>query len=603
MAKTYNNFQGQVLNQNITLSIKEAGKTVETIKKAEKVTKVISTIITYAFIVALALLVIFPFYWMIITSLKSLDEITGMSTGGRQTYFPEIVMWSNYVYVFQKFDFSTYMVNTVVVAIFSTIGTLLTTVFAAFAFSRLRFKGRETVFAILLMTMMIPGEMMVLSNYITVASFGWIESDSQTLLQAYACMIVPFWVSVFYIYLLRQNFKQIPNELYLAAKVDGKSDWNYLWKVMVPLAAPTLISISILKFMGTWNSYMWPQLVCKNEAYQLISNGLLYIKANKKIINIINFAMNNPQFLSIQEKDEKIMKEILEKCNKALEQQKKKNYKDLIVILDRNSNDIDTEKLYRLQTQQYKAITTIFENFMSINDRFAYYTFGNEENEENKETDKEDVYINYIKNNSIKKLISLTYKNNKNYSFIKGIIDKFHDDIIYNYNNQTKIKQMYLNLSKEDLNKSSFNIENSFLKNKTKNKFNSDEIHKMKIKYAINAIFKVINDLNVHDEERKKFLILISESFKSEQNDINISVKELFKDVNECYKIKIERLFIIGSLLEEHNKFASICSELMNYNIKNEYLEFENIQEMNKKFLTLGTLPRRYEYRNEKINK
>ena len=272
--KEYPSFEGIESNRTITLSIKEAGKTVETIKKAEKVTKVISTIITYLFIVALALLVIFPFYWMIITSLKSLDEITGMSTGGRQTYFPEIVMWSNYVYVFQKFDFSTYMVNTVVVAIFSTIGTLLTTIFAAFAFSRLKFKGRETVFMILLMTMMIPGEMMVLSNYITVASFGWIDGDNQTLLQAYACMIVPFWVSVFYIYLLRQNFKQIPNELYLAAKVDGKSDWNYLWQVMVPLAAPTLISITILKFMGTWNSYMWPQLVCKNEAYQLISNGL-----------------------------------------------------------------------------------------------------------------------------------------------------------------------------------------------------------------------------------------------------------------------------------------------------------------------------------------
>ena len=274
MAKTYENFRGQNLNQNVILSIKESGKTVETIKKAEKVTKIISTIITYAFILALAALVIFPFYWMIITSLKSLDEITGMTTGGKQTYFPEIVMWTNYVYVFQKFDFTTYMANTIVVAIFSTLGTLITTIFAAFAFSRLNFKGRETVFMILLMTMMIPGEMMVLSNYITVASFGWIDSESQTLLQAYACMIVPFWVSVFYIYLLRQNFKQIPNELYLAAKVDGKSDWNYLWKVMVPLAAPTLISISILKFMGTWNSYMWPQLVCKNEAYQLISNGL-----------------------------------------------------------------------------------------------------------------------------------------------------------------------------------------------------------------------------------------------------------------------------------------------------------------------------------------
>ena len=340
-----------------------------------------------------------------------------------------------------------------------------------------------------------------------------------------------------------------------------------------------------------------------NDERRLISNGLLNIKANNKIINIINYAMNNPQFLSIQEKDEKIMKEILEKCYRTLEQQKKKNYKDLIVILDKNYSNIDNEKIYRLQTQQYKAITTIFENFISKNDRFAFYTFGKENNYENTEKDNEDVYINYIKNNSIKKLISLTYKNNKNYSFIKGIIDKFHDDIIYNYNNQAKIRQMYLNLSKDDLNKSSF-METSLLKNKTKNKYNINDIYKMKIKYAINALFKVINDLNAHEEERKKFIILISESFKSEQNnEININVKDLFKDISEGYKMKIERLFIIGTLLEEQNKFSSICSELMNYNIKNEYLEFENIQEMNKKFLTYGTLPRNYEYQNEKINK
>ena len=138
---------------------------------------------------------------------------------------------------------------------------------------RLKFKGRDALFAIFLMTMMIPGEMMVISNYITVAAFGWIGSG-QTLIEAYAAMIVPFWISVFYIYLLRQNFKQIPNELYLAAKVDGKSDWNYLWKVMVPLAAPTLISITILKFMGTWNSYVWPNLVTNDVSYRLISNGL-----------------------------------------------------------------------------------------------------------------------------------------------------------------------------------------------------------------------------------------------------------------------------------------------------------------------------------------
>ena len=259
----------KVSGNNVVLSIKEASKTVETIKKVEKVTHIITTILTYIFIVGLALLVVFPFYWMIITSLKNLEEITA----AEQTFFPSVVMWSNYVYVFQKFDFTTYMFNTIVVAIFSTIGTLLTTVFAAFAFARLNFKGRETVFMVFLATMMIPGEMMVISNYITVSSFGWI-GQNQTLIEAYAAMIVPFWVSVFHIYLLRQNFKQIPNELYLAAKVDGKSDWAYLWKVMIPLAAPTLISITILKFMGTWNSYVWPNLVCGDVSYQLISNGL-----------------------------------------------------------------------------------------------------------------------------------------------------------------------------------------------------------------------------------------------------------------------------------------------------------------------------------------
>jgi multiple sugar transport system permease protein len=247
----------------------ESGKTVESIKRREKVVHIITTVLTYLFIVALALTVMFPFYWMIITSLKQNDEI--MAT--QQTFFPNIVMWSNYSYVFETFNFTGYMFNTIIVAIFSTAGTLVTTIFAAFAFARLEFKGREPLFMIFLMTMMIPGEMMVISNYITVASFGWIGSG-QTLLNAYLSMIVPFVVSVFYIYLLRQNFKQIPNELYLAAKVDGKSDWSFLWKVMVPLAAPTLISICILKFMGTWNSYVWPNLVTNSESYRLISNGL-----------------------------------------------------------------------------------------------------------------------------------------------------------------------------------------------------------------------------------------------------------------------------------------------------------------------------------------
>ena len=154
----YINFRKVKVNNNIVLSIEEAGKTTEAIKSTEKVVKIITTILTYAFILALALIVVFPFYWMIITSLKQRAEIEQVN----QTFFPNVVMWSNYAYVFQVFDFSTYMGNTIVVAIFSTLGTLITTIFAAFAFSRLRFKGRDTVFFVFLMTMMIPGEMMVI---------------------------------------------------------------------------------------------------------------------------------------------------------------------------------------------------------------------------------------------------------------------------------------------------------------------------------------------------------------------------------------------------------------------------------------------------------
>lgn len=265
----YTRFKELSLANNVTLSIADSGKTVDTIKRAGRIGHIITTTIVYILLIALALIVIFPFYWMIITSLKSNSEVEQIN----QTFFPSIVMWSNYVYVFDSFDFLKYMKNTIVVAIFSTAGTLITTIFAAFAFARLKFKGREPLFLVFLMTMMIPGEMMVISNYITVAAFGWIGTG-QTLTKAYLAMIVPFLVSVFHIYLLRQNFKQIPNELYLAAKVDGKSDWKFLWRVMVPLAAPTLISITILKFMGTWNSYVWPNLVTNSDDFRLISNGL-----------------------------------------------------------------------------------------------------------------------------------------------------------------------------------------------------------------------------------------------------------------------------------------------------------------------------------------
>ena len=180
---------------------------------------------TYLFLGLMALVVLFPFYWMIISSLKTLEEYR-MST---PTFWPRVIMLSNYLDAFTTANLGRLFLNTMYVGLVSTLLSLVITILTAFAFARLEFKGKETLFALLLATMMIPGELFTITNYSTVTDLGWINS--------YTVLIVPFLVSVFYIYLLRQNFLQIPNELYLAAKVDGTSDWKYLWKVMVPLAA------------------------------------------------------------------------------------------------------------------------------------------------------------------------------------------------------------------------------------------------------------------------------------------------------------------------------------------------------------------------------
>ena len=241
-------------------------------EKAGKILHIVGLVFTYAFLIVAAFIALLPFYYMIIGSfMQEQDLISGKLWPETGSFFQNIA--DNYSETLNRFSYSRYVGNTLIVAVTTTLLMMIVTIFSAFAFARLKFRGRDLLFTIFLATMMIPGEMMVISNYITVAAFGWIGSG-QTLIEAYAAMIVPFWISVFYIYLLRQNFKQIPNELYLAAKVDGKSDWNYLWKVMVPLAAPTLISITILKFMGTWNSYVWPNLVTNDVSYRLISNGL-----------------------------------------------------------------------------------------------------------------------------------------------------------------------------------------------------------------------------------------------------------------------------------------------------------------------------------------
>ena len=243
---------------NIVMHAKDMQK----VSILQRIMKLLVLAGTYLFLTVMALIVLFPFYWMLISSVKTLAEYR-LST---PTFWPNEIVLSNYLDAFTTASLGTLFMNTMYVGVVSTILSLIITVLTAFAFARLEFKGKNALFAALLGTMMIPGELFTITNYATVTQFGWINT--------YTVLIVPFLVSVVYIYLLRQNFLQIPNELYLAAKVDGTSDIKYLWKVMVPLALPTLISITILKMMGAWNSYIWPRLVANDEAHRMITNGL-----------------------------------------------------------------------------------------------------------------------------------------------------------------------------------------------------------------------------------------------------------------------------------------------------------------------------------------
>ena len=245
-------------NTNIVMQAKDLQK----VSILQKGMKLLVLLGTYAFLMVMALIVLFPFYWMLISSVKTLAEYR-LST---PTFWPNEIVLSNYLDAFNTANLGTLFMNTMYVGLVSTLLSLIITILTAFAFARLEFKGKDALFAALLGTMMIPGELFTITNYATVTQFGWINT--------YTVLIVPFLVSVFYIYLLRQNFMQIPNELYLAAKVDGTSDLKYLWKVMVPLALPTLISITILKMMGAWNSYIWPRLVANDPAHRMITNGL-----------------------------------------------------------------------------------------------------------------------------------------------------------------------------------------------------------------------------------------------------------------------------------------------------------------------------------------
>ncbi|HKM29209.1 MAG TPA: carbohydrate ABC transporter permease [Bacilli bacterium] len=239
--------------------------------KIYKTKKTLFLIVLYTFLIVIALFIIVPFYYMLVTSLKTTSEINS----DQFIFFPRSWVWENYSELFTNkngtitrgISLLNMYKNTVLVAFLTTIGTIITVVLSAFAFSRLNFKGRELIFSILLMTMMIPGEIYVITNYQTIGSLGWRNT--------YQALVLPFATSVFYTFFLRQTFKQIPNELYLAAKVDGTSDFGYLWKVMIPVAKATIITIIILSMIGTWNAFVWPSLVTNQKDMYLVSNGLL----------------------------------------------------------------------------------------------------------------------------------------------------------------------------------------------------------------------------------------------------------------------------------------------------------------------------------------
>ncbi len=215
------------------------------------------------------LLVLFPFYWMILSSLKSYSEYNGEFIPKFFTLSPT---WQNYIDAFTTVPLAQYLLNTLIFTLATTGIMLIVTILAAFAFARLNFRGKDLVFTLFLSLMMIPGELVVITNFVTITNLD--------LRNTFAGLILPSVTSVFYIYLLRENFAQVPDELYYAAKADGTSDMRYLLKVMIPICRPTIVTITILKVIECWNSYVWPRLITNDPDFYLVSNAIQEIREN-----------------------------------------------------------------------------------------------------------------------------------------------------------------------------------------------------------------------------------------------------------------------------------------------------------------------------------
>ena len=242
---------------------------VQTIERESMIRNRVREVLRYLFLILWAVLVLFPFYWMILTSVKSYSAYNSEYVPKFFTLSPTV---QNYIQAFTAVPLARYFFNTLVFTLVTTALMMIVIIFAAFAFARLDFKGKDIVFSMFLSLMMIPNELVIITNFVTITNLD--------LRNTYLGLILPSVTSVFYIYLLKENFEQIPEELYKAAKVDGTSDMRYLFKVMIPISKPTLVTVTILKVIECWNSYVWPRLITDDKNFFLVSNGIQEIREN-----------------------------------------------------------------------------------------------------------------------------------------------------------------------------------------------------------------------------------------------------------------------------------------------------------------------------------
>jgi len=241
----------------------------EKIERSARMRRGVSNTVIYILLGIWALMVLFPFYWMILTSFKSYSSYNSEFTPLLYAAEPT---WQNYIDAFTAVPLARYFTNTIIFTVVTTAVMLIVTVLAAFAFARLNFKGKNAAFVVFLSLMMIPNELVVITNYVTITNLD--------LRNTFMGLILPSVTSVFYIYLLKENFAQVPDELYYAAKVDNTSDLKYLFKVLIPICRPTIVTVTILKVIECWNSYVWPRLITDDEMYFLVSNGIQEIREN-----------------------------------------------------------------------------------------------------------------------------------------------------------------------------------------------------------------------------------------------------------------------------------------------------------------------------------